>query len=802
MNIKIALSVIMTVWAIFLVCSAKSPQASALAVDEVCSDVQIVFARGSGQGPGEGEYQRFIEKISETINQSIVTVRSYELGTESYGSFKYPAVSVADVSNGNAVGAKLSAGMANDYGESVKQGVNELHLYMLKRVTKCPNIKFILGGYSQGAQVMGQAMIDMPERVRPNIVFTGLFGDPKLYLPEGEGINPPACRGKDYSPWRRVVEECATDNGSLSARKPYLPVYALPSTGLWCNAHDFVCGSSKFAWDKEGHGTYAKHGGAIDEAANEAAMRLRATLPPSNQYAVFVNQMYASAKYGLDLVIVADFNMSDTSRAAEMKAAIGESLDRVAQLGGRMALTLYSSDSYGNGNYSIQQNAMDTGYGFVSAPQQTLTRLDAWQPVPLSGGGDTFYYIATAETIDFLDWGSGRAKAIVLLTERDLSSADQVHHDLREYIRRRALEIDPVNVYPVVTSEHEAGAAAFADATGGRAYTFDIAAGSLAGALESVTTELIERPVVIFSNTEYLAKPGETVRFDVSRSYAYDSSIDAYDWDFNGDGVWDRQTSEPFAEYVYEAAYDGLVHARAHAANGMMGTMTAEVKVAYDDAATVVTPPSPTGVNAAEQGDGSEVLLSWERAADASDQLVSIDGVTIGRLTHDVRSITIEDLDRTQGVTIGVRSIDQNGAVSEESGVVLAAISTPEEPGAETSPPDGGADPVPTAPDTPTPGEFDREARDDSRRNTVMLASAKHMLMTYGFMPQGTNAGGENLFATLPPPFASQSQDNEVATDVRTAHVMPDWAAAVAIAVTVASMALARIVYNLFHPRG
>ena len=51
----------------------------------------------------------------------------------------------------------------------------------------------------QGAQVIGQALPNISSGVKNKIVFNMLFSDPKLYLPEGEGIFPPACRNEKLS---------------------------------------------------------------------------------------------------------------------------------------------------------------------------------------------------------------------------------------------------------------------------------------------------------------------------------------------------------------------------------------------------------------------------------------------------------------------------------------------------------------------------------------------------------------------------------------------------------------------------
>ena len=108
--------------------------------------------------------------------------------------------------------------------------------------------------------------------------FVAFLGDPKLYLPEGEGLFPAACKGKEYSPWRRVVPDRRTDNGSLGARKPYLPVGFIANTGLWCNNDDFVCGSSVWLWVTAGHMRYGEPGNGAERAALEAADRIDVSL--------------------------------------------------------------------------------------------------------------------------------------------------------------------------------------------------------------------------------------------------------------------------------------------------------------------------------------------------------------------------------------------------------------------------------------------------------------------------------------------------------------------------------------------
>lgn len=165
----------------------------------------------------------------------------------------YPAVSVA--SPLNALGAKLGAGKAFAFGRSVETGVNNLRSYYRGVMKNCSSTKWVLGGYSQGALVMAQAV----ESLAPSkVVYVGLFGDPWTNLPEGKGLLPKACYGKKLSSYRVYVPYCGTHTGSLGARSPYVASGFTGEYGLWCNKNDYICGSSRRLSDNAGHTKYAQ----------------------------------------------------------------------------------------------------------------------------------------------------------------------------------------------------------------------------------------------------------------------------------------------------------------------------------------------------------------------------------------------------------------------------------------------------------------------------------------------------------------------------------------------------------------
>lgn len=254
----------------------------AVAADSGCGDLVVVFARGSGQRLAQREGTTFLSALSARLGGS-VRATAYELGSATYGGARYPAVGVG-VDSGDAFANLLDAGAfwtgneGHRYRASVGSGVRELRAYLERRAQTCPAERVVLGGYSQGAQVVGDALPGISRELRDRITFVGLFGDPKLSLPEGRGIFPAACRGRALSPWRRGNASCYTDNGILDARTPYLPADVAARTGSWCDRDDPICNGNLGDFLRSTHSRYAQPGRAVDQAAGEAATAVRRAL--------------------------------------------------------------------------------------------------------------------------------------------------------------------------------------------------------------------------------------------------------------------------------------------------------------------------------------------------------------------------------------------------------------------------------------------------------------------------------------------------------------------------------------------
>ena len=213
-----------------------------------CFDVMFVFARGSGGELGlSSEFFDISNAAYNITTTQNIRARAVDLD--------YPAVPITTPQR--IYRTYVSAGKSYSFGNSVKVGVSNLRLYYQAAHKKCPSMKFGFIGYSQGAMVIADAAKYFD---RDAVLFIMMLGDPKTYLPEGEGLFPSACRGGAKSSWRTFAPNCRTSSGVFGARKPYEASHLAGKYSLWCNRRDYICGSSRNPFNNEGHVEYSGRG--------------------------------------------------------------------------------------------------------------------------------------------------------------------------------------------------------------------------------------------------------------------------------------------------------------------------------------------------------------------------------------------------------------------------------------------------------------------------------------------------------------------------------------------------------------
>ncbi|WP_343572251.1 cutinase family protein [Mycobacterium sp.] len=163
-----------------------------------CPDTEVVFARGTGEDPGVGPTgQAFVDTLRSRIGGRSIDV--YPVN--------YPA--------------------SDQWSTGGLDGIRDASTHVVNEASACPNTKMVLGGYSQGAAVMGfvtsPAVPDsVPDDIDPasipkpldpavanHVAAVVLFGTPNERAMNFLG-QPQLAIGPLYQP--KTIEVCATED--------------------------------------------------------------------------------------------------------------------------------------------------------------------------------------------------------------------------------------------------------------------------------------------------------------------------------------------------------------------------------------------------------------------------------------------------------------------------------------------------------------------------------------------------------------------------------------------------------------
>ncbi|MBR3228907.1 cutinase family protein [Candidatus Saccharibacteria bacterium] len=415
-----------------LVFSAYLPKQTTTAKN--CPELRVVFARGSG---GEHNTDANYLEFKSTIEEKLKTT-SLDYG---FTDLDYPAIGVGAENLRVAIEAYVSAGESYAFGDSVNTGVKNL----IKLVNnECPNTKYVIGGYSQGAMVVSKAL----EKLNANkIIYAATFGDPKIYLPEGKGPSPDACSSKNLSDYRAYVPDCQAYKGLLGGYVPYRPESLKNKVGTWCNKHDLFCSS----YFNLGH-----HTAYISDALYEDASKVIFTKIAET----FGIENHITSSHDTVILIDSTGSMSDLIDSYKTEAL--RLAEQTLASGGRVALYDYRdlNDPY----QPVEHCSFDTCT--LELFESELNNIHA------DGGGDTPESLLSAafNTMKALEWKKGATKSLVVLTDANFLSPDRDGISIEEVISL-SKEIDPVNFYiitkPGVSSDYEE----LATATNGKVIT-------------------------------------------------------------------------------------------------------------------------------------------------------------------------------------------------------------------------------------------------------------------------------------------------------------------------------------------
>ena len=416
-----------------------------------CPDLKIIYARGSGAPRySNNDYQTFKSTLEAKLKTSPL---KYE-----FDDLDYPAVGITGDNVSVALGALVSGGESYEFGDSVKQGITKLS--SIVNDATCQNTKYVVAGYSQGAMVVSGGL----SKLNPDkLVYAATFGDPKIYLPEGAGLIPSACKGENLSDYRAYVPDCRAYKGLLGAHKPYATAEYLGKVGTWCNKFDIFCSSHYGISD---HVSYDKDN-LYEDASRLIFSKIAVAFNFQNQY---------TSPH--DTAILIDSTGSMSNLIGKYKDEALRLAEKTLNAGGRVAL--YDYRDLIDGYNPVERCNFDACTDLETFRQKL-------EEIEVDGGDDDPESLLSASfhVMKNLNWKLGSTKSLVILTDAGYHSPDRDGTTFYD-VQKLSKQIDPVNFYIITEEQHLAEYQSLAEATDG-------AVAASVDDLSMLTDQIIER---------------------------------------------------------------------------------------------------------------------------------------------------------------------------------------------------------------------------------------------------------------------------------------------------------------------
>lgn len=181
-----------------------------------------------------------------------------------------------------------------------------------------------------------------------------------------------------------------------------------------------------------------------------------------------------------------------------------------------------------------------------------------------------------------LKWRAGVHKTVITLTDAPPHDPEPVSGLTSAQIIKRALEIDPAELYFVNVNpkgETDPSYTAMANATGGK--VFKTSAELISDIfLKSINTTTNKPHAWI--NGPYIAKIGQPLEMDGAGSYSKVGKIVKYEWDFDSDGHIDFVSSEPVINRVFHKELYGLMTLKVTDDHGLSNVANTHLIISID----------------------------------------------------------------------------------------------------------------------------------------------------------------------------------------------------------------------------
>lgn len=635
-----------------LVASAPLVAAPTIAAPD-CQQVLVVFARGSDEKPKgktATEFRKLLDaNLGTSIRHDFVELGDLD-GNGEVDAGGYPAKDF-----GGWFGVDFSFDpdahlLLDGYNNSRATGRRELVKFLDERAALCrgQGEVVVLGGYSQGADVVGAALPLLSANAQASIGYVALFGDPKF----NSGILGPATWAHGDYTWPNL-------GGTLGSRMPYMPEALKDKVAAWCNKGDMICSINPLdiRLNIDAHMKYPEKW--MPEAANLISLKLRAARPDlADDLVTTVIPIALRPTEKVDVAFVVDTTGSMGDDIANAQASINQVTSALFGLARSPQVALVDYKDLGDPYQARVVTPFTSDRAAFATAVSTLSA---------SGGGNTPESVYSGLMTAFgLGWRDGALKLAITIGDAPAHNPEPGTGYTAAQVLARAFELDPVVINPIVVGGDAAAITSFTElAEGSKGKVFTAAgADDVVQAIKDAANAFSLKPVPS-AGGPYTAGIGETIHFTAAGSFDPEGAIVEYAWDFDGNGTIDERGPSPTAAHSYSADYNGLASVTVKATDGDIAVGTAQVQVAADK--HVPRPPAAPASAQAKSSGTDAVTLTWTPPADAGDapvggyRIYRDDDLMLGMATAEDRSATIHGVPGDREVKFKVEAVSRYG---------------------------------------------------------------------------------------------------------------------------------------------
>ena len=291
------------------------------------------------------------------------------------------------------------------------------------------------------------------------------------------------------------------------------------------------------------------------------------------------NNQEPSTKSDIDIAFVIDSTGSMKDNVGALRARVNEIMKQTEK--GASSYRFALIDYKDHPKFNTQNYLARTDVDFTSDGSVLEKGLDS---LTYEGGnlGNTnaSVYSGVMQAVN-LKWRNGVKKIVVVIGDAPPRDPEPGTGYTAASVAKAAYEVDPVSVYGIDTGQ--LSSSEFQNLVSSSSGTTASASSpdQVSDLVNKAISSELNKPFAWIQGP-YVAKVGDPVDIDAAASHAVSGCLTSYEWDFNGDGVYDETGTSPRITHAFSEEFSGVIGLRVTQSDGQTAVATTQVDITDD----------------------------------------------------------------------------------------------------------------------------------------------------------------------------------------------------------------------------